>query len=94
MGLRSSRLRRLAAGRRCTGKFAGRRELLHGHGTETFIRSEVISMPEAADYVIVRANDIRHGFGGQAMRVDMHSGETIPFDEGSGPAPRSRIQRL
>jgi hypothetical protein len=51
-------------------------------------------MPEAADYVIVRANDMRHGFGGQAMRVDMRSGETIPFDEGSGSAPRSRIQRL
>jgi len=30
---------------------------------------------------------MRHGYGGQSMRVDMRSGETIPFDEGSDPTP-------
>ncbi len=69
------------------GNLLGRRELLHSHDTEAFTRSGIIFVPDIIDFVIVRGHDMRHGYGGQSMRVDMRSGETIPFDEGSDPTP-------
>ncbi len=68
------------------GNLLGRRDLLHDHGTAAFTRSEVIAVPVGTDFVVVRAHDMRHGYGGQSMRVDMRSGATSPFDEGSDPA--------
>ncbi|NIS80958.1 MAG: hypothetical protein GTO14_12280 [Anaerolineales bacterium] len=67
------------------GNLLGRRVLLHSHGTQEFTRSETITIPSSVTTVIVRGHDMRHGYGGQAMRVDLASGSETPFDEGSDP---------
>jgi hypothetical protein len=69
------------------GNLLGRRELTHSHGTEAFTRSQLISIPDSIDTVVVRGHDMRHGYGGQSMRVDMRTGETTPFDEDSDANP-------
>lgn len=67
------------------GNKLGRRVLLHGHGTQAFMRSETITIPSSVTTVIVRGHDMRHGYGGQSIRVDMTSGSQTSFNEGSGP---------
>jgi hypothetical protein len=49
--------------------------LLHSHGNQPFTRSESITIPEDVEIVIVRGHDMKHGYGGQAMRVDLGTGE-------------------
>jgi hypothetical protein len=58
------------------GNVLGRRELLHSHGTQPFTRSHTISIPEAVNTVLVKGHDMIHGFGGQAMQVNLATGET------------------
>ncbi|MFC5365794.1 hypothetical protein [Salinirubrum litoreum] len=64
------------------GERLGRRELLHAHGTREFTRSETISVPEGVTRVVVRGHDQTHGYGGQAMVVDLVSGETRVVRQG------------
>jgi hypothetical protein len=65
------------------GDRLGRRELLHAHGTREFTRSETISVPEGVTRVVVRGHDRTHGYGGQAMVVELDSGETRAVRQGS-----------
>jgi hypothetical protein len=60
----------------------GRRTLLHAHGTREFTRSETMPIPGDLTRVVVRGHDQTHGYGGQAMIVDLSSGETSPFEQG------------
>jgi hypothetical protein len=56
------------------GEELGRRELLHGHGTQEFTRSETVSVPIDVDCVVVRGHDQTHGYGGQAALVSVSPG--------------------
>lgn len=60
------------------GTVFGRRVLLHSHGNEPFTRSGTIEIPAGVERVIVRGHDMQHGFGGQAMQVDLNTGRTTP----------------
>jgi hypothetical protein len=63
------------------GLVLGKRILTHSHGNEPFTRSETITIPENISIVIVRGHDMNHGFGGQAIRVNMTNGELETFME-------------
>ncbi len=63
------------------GNLLGERILAHSHGTQPFTRSASIIIPDEIDVVIVRGHDQLHGLGGQSMRVDLGTGETLAFDE-------------
>jgi hypothetical protein len=64
------------------GERLGRRELLHAHGTQEFTRSETVSVREGVTRVVVRGHDQTHGYGGQAMVVDLTTGETRAVRQG------------
>ncbi|WP_136590125.1 hypothetical protein [Salinigranum halophilum] len=68
------------------GDRLGRRTLLHAHGTAPFTRSERLSVPDGVRHVVVRGHDQTHGYGGQAMVVDLETGATAPVRQ--GPEPR------
>lgn len=61
------------------GEILGVRELLHSHGTQPFTRSHTIEVPPEVQRVIVRGHDMVHGYGGQAMEVDMVTSVRTPF---------------
>lgn len=63
------------------GTQLGERVLLHSHGNDPFTRSAEIEIPLDVTAVIVRGHDMRHGLGGQAMRVDLSSGETMALED-------------
>ncbi|MFC7201973.1 hypothetical protein ACFQJC_00450 [Haloferax namakaokahaiae] len=67
------------------GTELGRRDLLHAHGTQEFTRSETISIPAETPCVVVRGHDQTHGYGGQAMLVNLESGETRAVQQGPDP---------
>ena len=69
------------------GTVLGERILAHSHGTIPFTRSGTILIPESIDLVIVRGHDMEHGFGGQAARVNITTGEVHFFDEDIGTVP-------
>ena len=58
------------------GEQLGRRELLHAHGTQEFTRSETVEIPDGTTCVVVRGHDQIHGYGGQAMLVNLETGAT------------------
>jgi hypothetical protein len=64
------------------GTQLGRRELLHAHSQQPFTRSGTFEVSDAS-CVVVRGHDQTHGYGGQAMVVDIASGETNPVRQGS-----------
>lgn len=64
------------------GTELSRRELLHAHGTEPFTRSTLVEVPENVSLVVVRGHDQTHGYGGQAMVVDLQTGATDPVQQG------------
>jgi hypothetical protein len=68
------------------GERLGRRTLLHAHSTAPFTRSETISIPDGTTHVVVRGHDQTHGYGGQAMVVNVDTGETETVRQ--GPEPR------
>ncbi|WP_152040865.1 hypothetical protein [Salinigranum salinum] len=68
------------------GEQLGRRTLLHAHSTAPFTRSETISVPDGTTHVVVRGHDQTHGYGGQAMVVNVDTGETQAVRQ--GPEPR------
>ena len=67
------------------GEQLGRRTLLHPHGTREFTRSEMIRIPSGVEEVVVRGHDQTHGYGGQAMIVNLRTGETEAVRQGSEP---------
>ncbi|KAB1195998.1 MULTISPECIES: hypothetical protein [Haloferax] len=67
------------------GTELGRRELLHAHGTQEFTRSETIAIPEETTCVVVRGHDQTHGYGGQAMLVNLETGTMRTERQGSEP---------
>ena len=71
---------------RLDGSRLGRRDLLHAHSNQPFTRSETIAVPEDVSCVVVRGHDRTHGYGGQAMIVNLETGATNAFDQGSEPA--------
>jgi hypothetical protein len=56
--------------------------LRHAHGTREFTRSETVSVPESVTRVVVRGHDQTHGYGGQAMVVDLTTDETRAVRQG------------
>jgi len=58
------------------GTELGTRELLHAHGTEPFTRSTTVAVPGTETLVVVRGHDRTHGYGGQAMVVNVRTGAT------------------
>jgi hypothetical protein len=68
------------------GQQLGRRELLHAHSTAPFTRSETVSIPAGTTYVVVRGHDQTHGYGGQAVVVNLDTGGTQSVQQ--GPEPR------
>ena len=69
------------------GERLGRRELLHAHGTSPFTRSEGIELPADVACVVVRGHDRTHGYGGQAMLVDVETEATAAVRQGSSREP-------
>jgi hypothetical protein len=57
------------------GQVLGRRVLTHSHGNQPFTRSATIDIPGDLTTVIVRGHDMLHEYGGQAMRVNLETGE-------------------
>ncbi|MFC6732892.1 MULTISPECIES: hypothetical protein [unclassified Haladaptatus] len=68
-----------------SGEQLGRRELLHAHGTQEFTRAASVEIPADVTRVVVRGHDQTHGYGGQAMVVDLDTGEIESIDQGSEP---------
>jgi hypothetical protein len=64
------------------GEQLGRRELLHAHGSTPFTRSETVDVPGDVEYVVIRAHDQTHGYGGQAMVVHLPTGELYAVKQG------------
>lgn len=67
------------------GRRLGRRTLLHAHGTVEFTRSETIEIPEGIGRVLVRGHDQTHGYGGQAVLVNLRDGALEFVDQGREP---------
>ncbi|PSP33762.1 hypothetical protein BRC64_02800 [Halobacteriales archaeon QH_10_67_22] len=65
------------------GERLGRRDLTHAHSTAPFTRSETIDVPDGVSCVVVRGHDQTHEYGGQAMLVDLETGETVAHDQGA-----------
>lgn len=65
------------------GEQLGRRELLHAHGTQEFTRSETVEISDETTCVVVRGHDQTHGYGGQAMLVNLETGATRAVRQGS-----------
>jgi hypothetical protein len=61
------------------GQILGQRILAHAHGNQPFTRSLTFEIPAGVTIVIVRGHDMQHEFGGQAMRVDLQTGESFPI---------------
>ncbi len=59
------------------GNVLGERTLLHAHGNEPFTRSETVLIPESVSVVLIRGHDAIHGFGGQAIQLDLNDGSKI-----------------
>jgi hypothetical protein len=73
------------------GKHLGRRELLHAHGTREFTRSATVSVPAGTTCVVVRGHDRTHGYGGQAMLVNVDTGAVVAVRQ--GPERRAMSDR-
>ena len=65
------------------GERLGRRDLLHAHGTREFTRSQTIEVPDGTTCVVVRGHDQTHGYGGQAMLVNLETGATESVRQGA-----------
>lgn len=63
----------------------GKRILTHPHGTQEFSRSGSIIIPENIDIVVVRGYDQTHGFGGQAIIINIRTGDLEVINQGSEP---------
>lgn len=74
-----------------SGEQLGRRTLLHPHGTREFTRSQTIEIPADIEEVVVRGHDQTHGYGGQAMIVNVRTGDSQAIQQ--GPEPRDFSQR-
>jgi hypothetical protein len=66
------------------GERLGRRDLLHAHGTREFTRSDTVDVG-GATCVVVRGHDQTHGYGGQAIVLNLDTGETDPVRQGTEP---------
>ncbi|WP_209019566.1 hypothetical protein [Halorussus marinus] len=64
------------------GTELGARELSHAHGTEPFTRSTTVEIPDDETLAVVRGRDQTHGYGGQAMVVNVRTGATQAIRQG------------
>jgi hypothetical protein len=67
------------------GTMLGERVLLHAHGSQPFTRSATIKIPSTVRVVIIRGHDQRHGFGGQAIVLDLETGKFHLVQDAEGP---------
>jgi len=67
------------------GELLGRRDLTHAHGTQPFTRSHRITIPEGVLFVVIRGHDQTHGYGGQALVVNLETGAMEKVQQGSEP---------
>jgi hypothetical protein len=75
------------------GKYLGRRALLHAHGTREFTRSGQITVPADVKYVVIRGHDQTHGYGGQAIILNLETGDQDKIKQGSNPMDFSGYQK-
>jgi len=68
------------------GERLGRRELAHPHGTREFTRSATVTVPDGTTCVVVRGHDQTHGYGGQAMLVNVETGAATAVRQGTDRA--------
>lgn len=76
------------------GNMLGRRDLTHAHGNVAFTRSHFITVPAGIDYVVVRGHDQTHGYGGQAIVLELSTGVQDKIDQGSEPMDFSNYQDM
>jgi hypothetical protein len=70
------------------GERLGRRDLAHAHGTREFTRSATVSVPDGvACVVVVRGHDQMHGYGGQAVLVNVATRATEAVRQGTEREP-------
>jgi hypothetical protein len=67
------------------GTRIGRRVLTHPHSRQPFTRSDTFEIPTDTACVVVRGHDQTHGYGGQAMLVNLDAGTTRAVRQGSEP---------
>lgn len=67
------------------GTKLGRRELLHAHSTAPFTRSATVAVPADQPCLVVRGHDQTHGYGGQALLVNLETGATRAVDQDAEP---------
>lgn len=72
----------------------GRRTLTHAHGTQEFARSGSIIIPKSIEIVVVRGHDQTHRFGGQAILINIRTGELEVIDQGSEPMDFSERTKI
>jgi hypothetical protein len=60
-----------------SGNVLGKRVLTHAHGTQPFTRSATIELPDGVNKLIIRGHDMRHGFSGQVIQLNLEMGEQI-----------------
>jgi len=69
------------------GERLGRRDLAHAHGTREFTRSATVTVPGDTACVVVRGHDRTHGYGGQAMVVNVKTSATRTRRQGPERRP-------
>ncbi|MHA2247112.1 MAG: hypothetical protein ACXADY_19360 [Candidatus Hodarchaeales archaeon] len=67
------------------GTELGKRLLTHAHGSQEFARSGTIIIPESNEIVVIRGHDQTHGFGGQAILINLQSGKLEIVVQGDEP---------
>ena len=52
---------------------------------KAFTRSHLIMIPNGIDYVVVRGHDQTHGYGGQAIVLELSTGVEDKINQGTEP---------
>jgi hypothetical protein len=60
-----------------SGNVLGKRVLTHTHGSQPFTRSVTFELPAGVDMVIICGQNMRHGFGGQAIHYNLETGVQV-----------------
>jgi hypothetical protein len=69
------------------GDRLGRRDLTHPHTSQPFTRSGTFAVGTDVSCVVVRGHDGTHGYGGQAMTVEIETGATRVVSQGTEKRP-------
>ncbi len=65
------------------GEQLGRRVLTHAHSRQPFTRSDTFEISSDTTCVVVRGHDQTHGYGGQAVVLNLDTGAMRTVDQGT-----------